>query len=240
MAADGVNSTARGLLTGQQSPPEYAGYVAWRGLEEERDLPPNLVSALSERFTSYIRPGMQMLCYLVPGADGGTDPGQRRANWVWYVNTPRAALDRLMTGRSGKRYASFLPPGDFADEVRGDVMDLANETLPDLFRQLVATSTLFMQPVQDVPVQPRIFGRVFLVGDAAGNVRPHTASGTSKAFGDSQLLAEALTGWRRGMALPKAQLENWEAFRNAELTSVARRGRQLAAHSGLGQDTASS
>ncbi|MEO1089814.1 MAG: monooxygenase [Pseudomonadota bacterium] len=238
IGADGVNSTCRRLLTGTDEAARYAGYVAWRGLEDERDLPPQLVNALSERFTSYVSPGMQMLCYLVPGADGSTVRGERRVNWVWYVNTPEPELETLMTGESGARYRSFLPPGDSSAEVRRAVRDLAQRALPALFRDLVEASNLFMQPVQDVDVQPRSHSRAFLIGDAAGTVRPHTASGTSKAFGDAALLAEALKGWRADASLPTNRLESWEASRNAELSSIARQGRQLAARSGLGSTAA--
>lgn len=238
IGSDGVNSTCRELLTGSEKGASYAGYVAWRGLEDERNLPPKLVNALSERFTSYHSPGMQMLCYLVPGGDGATAQGGRRVNWVWYVNTPEAELENLMTDDAGTHYRSFLPPGKASIQVRRAVRDLAQDALPALFRDLVEASTLFMQPVQDVDVQPRVHERAFLIGDAAGTVRPHTASGTSKAFGDATLLAEALRGWKTEAALPTERLKNWEAFRNANLSSIARRGQQLAAYSSLGVEAA--
>lgn len=234
IGADGVNSTSRHLLTGVDEAVTYSGYVAWRGLESEGDLPQHLVSALSERFTSYMQPGMQMLCYLVPGADGSTEPGKRRVNWVWYVNTKQDDLERLMTGESGAHYRSFLPPDETTAEVRQGVLDLAKDTLPSLFQELVEASRLFMQPVQDVNVQSRVHGRAFLIGDAAGTVRPHTASGTSKAFGDAALLADALKLWQSGTTLPKDRLDTWEAYRNSNLGSTAKRGHQMAAHSGLG------
>jgi len=234
IGADGVNSTARSLLTGIDETAQYSGYVAWRGLEDESNLPSHLVNALSERFTSYMNPGMQMLCYLVPGADGDTTCGKRRVNWVWYVNTPEDELETLMTGKSGTHYRSFLPPDQASKVVQNTVLGMARSALPELFRDLVESSTLFMQPVQDVDTQPRIHGRTFLIGDAAGTVRPHTASGTSKAFGDAALLADALKQWQADMPLPVGRLESWETYRNVELDSIARRGRQLAAHSGLG------
>ncbi len=234
IGADGLNSTCRALLTDAGSAARYAGYVAWRGLEAERDLPGPLVDALSDRFTLFSRPGLQMLCYLVPGAEGSTEPGTRRVNWVCYVNTPEEALEHLMTGRSGTRFRSFLPPGEATEDVRRTVLTLAERRLPPLFHALVEASTPFMQPVQDVDVQPRLHDRAVLIGDAAGTVRPHTASGTSKAFGDAAMLADALKGWRRERPVPADRLETWATSRTAALSSLARRGRRLAAHSGLG------
>ena len=234
VGADGVNSTVRSRVGGADAAARYAGYVAWRGLEDEEALPAPLVGALEDRFTAFTAPGMQMLCYLVPGADGATEPGRRRVNWVWYVGTPEGELGRLTTGASGASYRSFLPPGDAAPSVIRGVHDLAGRTLPPLFEALVTASTLFMQPVQDVAPRPRVHGRALLVGDAAGTVRPHTAAGTSKAFGDAALLAEALRGWRAEAPLPTGVLGRWDAIRTADLEATARRGMRLARGSGLG------
>ena len=74
VAADGVNSTARALLhTGGSA--VYSGYVAWRGLQPEAELPIELVEFLAGKFSFFARPGMQMLCYLVPG-EGGQNRGR--------------------------------------------------------------------------------------------------------------------------------------------------------------------
>lgn len=238
IGADGVNSTTRQLLRGTDEAAQYTGYVAWRGLEDEAHLPGHLVDALKDRFTSFMNPGMQMLCYLVPGAEGQTEPGKRRINWVWYVNTPDALRHRVMIGKSGTRYRSFLPADEVTDATRQAVHDLADHTLPGLFRELVEASDIFMQPVQDVAPQNRIQGRSLLLGDAAGTVRPHTAAGTSKAFGDAALLAEALQGWSAEKAFPKDLLNRWVLLRTADLEATAARGHRLARASGLGERNA--
>lgn len=235
VGADGVNSKTRALVGG---PPiaTYTGYVAWRGLEAETALPPKLIDALRDRFTSYMHPGMQMLCYLVPGADGSNEVGKRRVNWVWYVNTPEPDLSDLMMGTSGTSYRSFLPKDDLSTATEKMVNALAKEALPPLFRELVLASDVFMQPVQDVAPQRRRQDRVFLIGDAAGTVRPHTAAGTSKAFGDASMLAEALEGWTAKTPLSDTNLEAWETVRMMDLRQTAHRGHRLAAASGLGVD----
>ncbi|MEM7710502.1 MAG: FAD-dependent monooxygenase, partial [Pseudomonadota bacterium] len=234
VASDGVNSTARRLLSGEDEGSAYSGYVAWRGLENEGELPPSLVEPLAERFTLFTHPGLQMLCYLVPSADGATEPGRRRVNWVWYVNAPETELDRVLTGASGMRYRSFLPASDVHADVDRKVKDAAARELPSVFADLVSASRIFMQPVQDVRPQQRLHGRALLLGDAAGTVRPHTAAGTSKAFGDAALLAAALKDWRSDMPLDKDKLEQWSAIRTQDLQATARRGIALAAGSGLG------
>jgi 2-polyprenyl-6-methoxyphenol hydroxylase-like FAD-dependent oxidoreductase len=51
VGADGVQSVCRTALTGQADPATYAGYVAWRGLEDETSLPEDVVAQLAGRFT---------------------------------------------------------------------------------------------------------------------------------------------------------------------------------------------
>lgn len=233
VGADGVGSTTRSLL---RLPGDiaYAGYVAWRGLEPEADLPGHLVDLLAERFTSFGAPGMQMLCYLVPGANGELERGSRRVNWVWYVNTVESSLGRMLTGTSGRRYDNFLPPGELTAENLTEVTTLAERTLPRPFVELIGQSHVFMQPVFDLPPSRMVADRVMLLGDAAGTVRPHTASGTSKALGDAATLAHALHGWKPPAGLPQQRLGSWEAHRVAHLEAVARSGIRLAAQSLLG------
>lgn len=233
IGADGVGSTTR-TLAGIHGCVTYPGYVAFRGLEPEDDLPEPLRSLLAERFTSFGAPGMQMLSYLVPGANGERHRGARRVNWVWYLNTPERDLGRLLTGRSGRHYENFLPPGESTQEVDTALATLAEKALPERFAELVALSAVFMQPVFDRAPSRMVADRVMLIGDAAGTVRPHTASGTSKALGDAAALAYALEGWQPPAALPARRLAHWEDQRLAHVNAVAGAGIRLAAQSMLG------
>src|ERR1700688_1258037 len=83
VGADGIGSTTRALLNSPEDMP-YAGSIACRGLEPESAVPDDLLELVSQRFTYFGAPGMQMLCYLVPGPGGERERGSRRGNWVWY------------------------------------------------------------------------------------------------------------------------------------------------------------
>jgi 2-polyprenyl-6-methoxyphenol hydroxylase-like FAD-dependent oxidoreductase len=233
VGADGIGSATRQIVTGRDDL-SYAGYVAFRGLEAESALPADLHDLLAERFTSYAVPGLQMLCYLVPGADGDCREGARRLNWVWYVNTAETRVAGFLTGRSGRRFDQFLPPGELSDENQGSLTALAHDALPEPFAELVSRSAVFMQPVFDLPPARMVADHVVLLGDAAGTVRPHTASGTSKALGDAAGLARALDGWKRPEPMPLQQLQGWEADRLNHLLAVADAGVRLAGRSSLG------
>jgi 2-polyprenyl-6-methoxyphenol hydroxylase-like FAD-dependent oxidoreductase len=230
--ADGVGSTVRSSMN-VPGVPAYSGYVAFRGLEPEADLPTQLVDLLAERFTLFGVPGLQLLCYLVPGADGEREPGARRVNWVWYVNTEEANLPWLLTGSSGRRFDHFVPPGELTPEAIARLTALAVDQLPPQFAELVQYSNVFMQPVFDMPPARMAGDHAALIGDAAGTVRPHTASGTSKAFGDAAGLAGAIHAADSFGELPR-HLKQWETQRLSHLIAVARHGIRLASQSSLG------
>lgn len=230
VGADGVGSAVRTSMD-VAGVPRFSGYVAFRGLEPEAGLPRDLIDLLAERFTLFGVPGLQLLCYLVPGADGDTTPGNRRVNWVWYVNVEEPALAGLLTGRTGRRYDYFVPAGELTEETTAWLGALAGTVLPPQFTELVGHSTVFMQPVYDMPGGPMLGDRAVLIGDAAGTVRPHTASGTSKAFGDAAALADALGSARGGRA---DALERWESQRRAHQVELADHGLLLAHQSQLG------
>jgi hypothetical protein len=129
---------------------------------------------LTDRFNLYSANGIQFLCYLVPGPAGETAPGRRRVNWVWYINASEAAFAAVMTGQSGRRYRYFLPADDVSAASKTTLLTLADSALPPLMSRLVGHSKPFLQPVMDLASERLRRGPVFLIGDAAGTVRPHT------------------------------------------------------------------
>lgn len=232
IGADGIGSTVRQFV--QPEHPRYSGYVAWRGLERESDLPADLTGELINRFTMFSAGGIQFLCYLVPGPNGETEPGRRRVNWVWYVNASDETFGDIMTGQSGRRYGYFLPAGDVSSASAATLAALAATELPPLMVQLVSHSKPFLQPVMDLASGRMRRGPVFVIGDAAGTVRPHTASGTSKSIGDAGFLAQALRTRTAGGPLPESALRQWEDHRLRSLQDIAAVGISRAVVSRLG------
>ena len=189
---------------------------------------------MTDRFNLYSANGIQFLCYLVPGPAGETAPGRQRVNWVWYINASEAAFAAVMTGQSGRRYRYFLPADDVSAASKTTLLTLADSALPPLMSRLVGHSKPFLQPVMDLASERLRRGPVFLIGDAAGTVRPHTASGTSKSIADAALLAQALRGWEARDPLPEGPLAQWENHRLRSLEDIAAVGIARALASRLG------
>lgn len=62
---------------------EYQGYLAWRGLVPEAEVPAHVLAFLGTKFTVFQGPKFHILAYLIPGEGGQIQAGERRVNWVW-------------------------------------------------------------------------------------------------------------------------------------------------------------
>jgi len=234
VAADGYQSSARTQLIPAVAP-EYAGYVAWRGVVDEPELIDELVNVFHDRFSFFQMPHSHILAYFIPGEAGAVEKGLRRLNWVWYVNVPAGEPhDALMLDREGSRRRYAVSPGMLRDDVVRQQKEIATASLALPFAQLVnATRDPFVQGIYDLGIPQMAFGRVALVGDAAFIVRPHTAASTAKAAADAMRLGKALT--TRPVNL-RPSLVAWERRQMAMGQNLVELGTSLGNRSQFGRD----
>jgi len=232
IAADGSGSNLRARIFPGYTP-SFAGYLAWRGIVDEADFDAAAIASLVENMTLHKAPGELFMAFLIPALDGSLAPGARRFNWLWYRNEADPdALRRHLTDRNGNVHHASVHPGQLADDTVATLRQLAGERLPASLSQLVlAARAPFNQAIFDALSPGFVDGRVALIGDAACTVRPHTASGTSKAASDAVSLAEALPADATDVI---ARLAQWSTRRREEVTSLLDKGPQLAVAFGLG------
>jgi 2-polyprenyl-6-methoxyphenol hydroxylase-like FAD-dependent oxidoreductase len=225
ICADGAHSHARSILLPDVKA-QYAGYVAWRGVLPERDAPREVIDDLKDRFTFYEMPNSHILTYLIPGQNGGVAPGERRLNWVWYLNRPAGReLEELLLDNRGKQRKFSVPKGCLKEEFVRWIHDRANEMLPPVLRkEVLETRDPFVQPIFDVAVPKLTFGRICLLGDAGFVVRPHTAAGAYKASLAAIDLAESLYEFKGDV--PSA-LQAWEPAQMRLGYALERQGKTL-------------
>lgn len=192
IGADGIRSTVRSqFLPGIQ--PQYAGYVAWRGLVEEGDLSSATHDALFGHFGFCLPAHEQILGYPVAGAHNALEPGKRRYNFVWYRPADDAELRRLCTDDSGKVHENGIPPPLISKAVMAEIRAAAESVLAPQFAEMVArTAQPFFQPIFDLESTDMVFGRVVLLGDSAFVARPHCGMGVTKAAGDAVALTDLM------------------------------------------------
>ena len=222
VAAEGGQSTTRAQLHPDVEP-EFASYVAWRGVVDEADLPAWCIEAFDGTFTFYQGADQLILAYFIPGPDGETEPGSRRLNWVWYDTLDGRDRQAIFTDASGTEQRFSVAPGRLRDSVRHRQRERA-ATLPPVFETLVSeTPDLFVQAIYDLTVPAMVADRVCLLGDAAFVARPHTAAGTAKAAGDATTLADALADH----ASVTEALAAWDQTRTEYGTTLVARGQQM-------------
>ncbi len=110
VGADGIRSSVRAQMQPSIAP-LYAGYVAWRALLNEGDIPRDLHGNLFGGMSFGLPPGEQFLGYPVAGPDNDLRPGHRRYNVIWYRPADEEAkLPWLLTDENGTTHALSISP----------------------------------------------------------------------------------------------------------------------------------
>src|SRR4051812_36975527 len=234
IAADGIRSAIRQQLWPKVQP-EYAGYVAWRGLTDEAVLSRATREAIFERFGFCLPSGEQMLGYPVAGAGNSTRAGERAWNFVWYRAAPAPnKLAELLTDADGFHHPHGIPPNKVSWRAVAGMRSDGRRLLAPAFAEIIEKcGQPFLQPIHDFSSNEIAQGRVALLGDAAFVARPHVGMGVTKAMQDAVTLHEALGASGAG---PQA-LHAYSQVRVPAGQEVVQRSRRLGAYmQACGQD----
>jgi 2-polyprenyl-6-methoxyphenol hydroxylase-like FAD-dependent oxidoreductase len=191
VGADGVRSTVRAQFLPDVEP-NYAGYVAWRAVLDEADVPPALWREVVELYAFCLPDGEQCISYAVPGRDNDTAAGRRGYNIIWYRPTDRETLRDICTGADGRHYPGGIPPPLIRPDVIARIKAEAKAVIAPQVAEIFALTTPFFQPIYDLVSPQLVFGRIALAGDAAFVARPHAGAGTTKAALDAACLADSI------------------------------------------------
>ena len=193
VGADGFRSVVRNLLAPEVQP-IYAGYVVWRGLAEESDIPREAHEAVFDKFAFFLPPNNKNIGYPIAGPNNDLRPGHRRFNWVWYRAADQSELDDMLVDEDGVRHSLSIPPPKVRADLIARLKDDARHFLPPPMRDILScVAKPFFTPIYDLLVERMVFGRVVLIGDAAAVARPHVGMGIAKAGTDAEVLADALS-----------------------------------------------
>lgn len=193
IGADGMRSTVRRELF-PETQPRYVGYIAWRGMLEERHVTPDFVEKCFSSFNFCFPAGEELIGYPVAGADSSVEVGQRRFNIMWYRPvTPGKDLQAMLVGSDGVFYENGVPPLLVRPELVAAMKADAERAFPPMFANLIAQMEgMFFQAIYDLESEQIGTGKAAVIGDAAFVARPHCGAGVSKAAADAVSLADAL------------------------------------------------
>jgi len=194
IGADGIRSSVRQLLMPEVQP-RYAGYIAWRGMLPEAQMPQDLHREWFDHQILCMPEGQNIVAYPVPGPDNDVRPGHRAYNFVWYHPVEeQGRLRELCTDAEGRFHEYGIPPPLIRPQFIEEARSFARQHLsPQFGRILDLTPQIFFQAIYDLQ-SPRLYiNRAALLGDAAFVARPHAAMGVTKAAMDAESLADALS-----------------------------------------------
>ncbi len=228
VAADGIRSAVRAQVM-PEAEPQYAGYVAWRGVVDESAVSPATHAAIFERYAFGLPVGEMMLVYPVPGRDNDVRPGHRSANFVWYRPVDfNTKLPRLATDATGHCHGVSIAPPLIRAEVVAEMRAEAKALLaPQIYEIVERAPQPFFQAIFDLESPRLVVGRVVLLGDAAFVARPHVGMGVTKAALDAQFLAQAIAAMPGDLA---AALARYDRERRLFGARVVARSRRLGAY----------
>lgn len=227
VAADGIRSTIRAQFAPAVQP-QYAGYIAWRGVCDEASLSRRTRETLFDHFGFGLPEGEQMIGYPVAGADDSVARGQRRWNFVWYRPVASGAeLAAMLTDADGVHHPEGIPPQQVSWRHIAAMRQAARDILAPQFAEIAEkTAVPFLQPIYDVVSTELAFGHVALLGDAAFVARPHVGMGVAKAGDDAMVLTRCIAE----LGATPAALRRYAQLRQPVCASVVQRARRLGAY----------
>jgi 2-polyprenyl-6-methoxyphenol hydroxylase-like FAD-dependent oxidoreductase len=229
IGADGYRSIVRRSVAPAQPDATFAGYMLWRGLVEEAQLPaqaarPSRAPSVRVEWEGAYR----LVAYSVPGVDGSTEPGQRRISWAWYDPFQNELLRKTGAVEVGTVRHSIIPSAIPADLVE-TLQDRARQLWPEPWRSAVQVGLragrCFGTPIAEYVPTRLVAGRVALIGDAAHVSSPMTGSGFHYSLLDVLSLRQALAGIAGGEAVAAA-LTKFEHARLADDRQLALYGQR--------------
>jgi 2-polyprenyl-6-methoxyphenol hydroxylase-like FAD-dependent oxidoreductase len=162
--------------------------------------------------------------YKIPGLKGSLVPGEQLANLVWYHNTDKEELKKVLTDTDGVSHTFSLGIGKIKPELKNEQRKVAATILPppvaEVFQKIESP---FIQAITDSLATKSVFmnGKVLLIGDAVAGLRPHTTAGCSQSAMNALLLKEVF-GKDGGMSI-----EEWEKTTLGWATLAQKMGMQM-------------
>ena len=227
VGADGYRSVVRKAVNPEWPAGRYAGYLLWRGLVHEAELPSDTRWPQNNNGVALsTQTGFRLVAYPVAGRDGSLEPGERGISFAWYdANRTDLLREQKCLSASDDVLAS-LGPKDIPRSVLTELRTLAATMWPNPWRagviHAIDQREIFATPVAEYFPKRMVNGRLAIIGDAAHVTSPVTGRGFAAGVLDADLLAKNLvrSNAHDSAGIARA-LESFESHRLPEAQSLA-------------------
>ncbi len=193
VAADGVRSTVRAYVTGEERAPRYADYVNWNGLVP---MSPDLCD--SDNWVIYVGEGKR--ASLMPvGGD----------RFYFFFGCPMPK-------------GTTVPPEERREELT-QIFQGWPQPVQTLIHRIDPLHTNRLEIVDLDPLETLVRGRVALLGDAAHSTTPTLGQGGCQAIEDAEVLCRYLVTTSIGVEDALLRYQQARKDRVAEITLKARK-----------------
>jgi 2-polyprenyl-6-methoxyphenol hydroxylase-like FAD-dependent oxidoreductase len=227
IGADGIRSTVRQQLLPEVEP-KYAGYVNWRGVVAQSEIPIAMHDLVFNHLAFSFAPDNLAISMPIAPEDD-TRAYVRRCQFVWCQPVEfEIELPKICTDASGHCHGISIPSPMIRPVLISELNEQARAQLAPQIAELIArTAQPILSPIFDLESPQMSFGRIVLLGDAAFVARPHVGMGVTKAALDAQSLIDALAVTNGDV---KAALAGYEKKQLQFGKQVVARGRHLGSY----------
>ncbi len=219
VGADGYQSVVRKAVDPTNPCATYSGYLLWRGLAPEADLPLGTRWPQNNDGVALVtKTGYRLVAYPVAGHDDSLIPGQRLISFAWYDRGRASLLRKQNCVSTTGCVLSSLSSANIPDAMRMELRDLSLQIWPEPWSTAIVDALdrqqMFATPVAEYFPKRLVNGRMVLIGDAAHVASPVTGQGLTAGILDAHLLAKCLS--RSTVSDPaeiKQALESFERHR---------------------------
>lgn len=141
--------------------------------------------------------------YLTPGENGSMKPGERLLEWCWYdiCDASSSTFAEFFTDKHGIQHNHTVPADLLSSDVWRSQIFRRRDTVSPLWQRLFALSSVpLLTAITSFDNTRSAFfdGKLFLVGEAFMQIRPHLGASCSipalQALKIGEVLAGELTG----------------------------------------------
>jgi 2-polyprenyl-6-methoxyphenol hydroxylase-like FAD-dependent oxidoreductase len=226
VGADGYRSIVRQTVNPERPFAKYSGYMLWRGLVNERELPRSTSWPDNQDGLSVIdAAGFRLISYPVPGMDGSLKRGERQISFAWYDTTRDALLQELHCLSPEGYVLATVSQDRIPQGLRAELLEFVRDLWPEPWLDFVVHSIrsggLFGTPICEYRPDHLVRDRAVIIGDAAHVASPMTGLGFATAAVDADVLAETfLAAQSTGEDIPEA-LRRFEKSRLSDAQHLA-------------------